>query len=90
MVDNSSSHNVVGVAIIFFARPDALRETFEAVKALKPPKLFLIQDGPRFSDDVIKIQKCRDIVADISWPCEVFKNYSETRELHGHLSMWIS
>jgi hypothetical protein len=69
----------VPVAIIFFARPDLLRQTFSAIRQNKPQKLFLIQDGPRpdKQDDIIKIQKCRDIVEHIDWDCEVYRNYSD-------------
>ena len=67
------------VALIFFARPDLLRQTFSAIKQNKPKQLFLIQDGPRNDkpDDIIKIQKCRDIVEHIDWECEVYRNYSD-------------
>ena len=69
----------VFVAIIFFARPDLLKQTFAVIKQNKPKKLFLIQDGPRHDkpDDLIKIQLCRDIVEHIDWDCEVHRNYSE-------------
>jgi hypothetical protein len=61
----------VGVAIVFFVRPDVLQKTFEAVAKMKPKKLFLIQDGPRSEGDRSKIEKCRDIVSRIGWDCEV-------------------
>lgn len=69
----------IPVALIFFARPDLLQITFEAIRAAKPSKLFLIQDGARVNSqtDNINIQKCREIVSTIDWDCEVYKNYSE-------------
>jgi hypothetical protein len=69
----------VPVALIFFARPDLLKQTFSAIRQNKPQKLFLIQDGPRPDkpDDIIKIQKCRDIVEHIDWDCKVYRNYSD-------------
>jgi len=69
----------VPVALIFFARPDLLKITFEAVRLAKPNKLFLIQDGPRINNenDKVNIEKCRNIVDAIDWQCEVYKNYSE-------------
>lgn len=69
----------ISVALIFFSRPETLKKVFERVKKAKPSKLFLIQDGPRVGNhlDIEKIQKCREIVDDIDWKCEVFKNYSE-------------
>jgi len=54
-----------------------LEETFNAVKILKPAKIFLIQDGPRNSEDIVHVEKCREIVTGIDWPCEIFRNYSD-------------
>lgn len=70
----------IPTAIIFFARPDLLEVTFEAVRKAKPSKLFLIQDGPREGNcsDLKKIKECQDIVENIDWDCKVYKNYSET------------
>lgn len=70
----------VPVALIFFNRPEPLREVFDAIKEARPSKLFLIQDGAREArpNDELNIKKCRDIVAEIDWECEVYRNYSET------------
>jgi hypothetical protein len=69
----------VPVALIFFARPDVLEITFQAIRKVRPKKIFLIQDGPRINrpDDIENIKKCREIVERIDWDCEVFKDYSE-------------
>lgn len=70
----------VPVALIFFNRPEPLREVFHAIKEARPSKLFLIQDGAREArpNDELNIKKCKDIVAEIDWECEVYRNYSET------------
>ena len=69
----------VPVAIIFFNRSDTLAKVFEQVKIAKPSLLFLVQDGARDgnSKDVESIQKCREVVNDIDWECEVVQDYSE-------------
>ena len=67
----------VGVALIFFNRPDSIKKVFESVRIAKPAKLFLIQDGYRSNKDIEKIKECRRIVEEIDWECEVHKNYSE-------------
>ena len=69
----------VPVAVIFFARPETLVHTFNRIKEARPSRLYLIQDGPRANrpDDPENIQKCRDIVADVDWDCDVKTNYSE-------------
>ncbi len=68
-----------GVALIFFNRPKPLKEVFEALKEIKPSKLFLIQDGAREgnTNDIKGIEECRKIVNQIDWECEVHRNYSD-------------
>lgn len=67
------------VMILFFNRPDNLKEVFDAVRKYQPSELFLVQDGEREGrlDDYENVQKCRDIVANIDWKCKVRRNYSE-------------
>lgn len=67
----------VSVLVIFFRRADALQKTFAAVKAARPRRLFLWQDGPRNESDLPGILECRKIVEDIDWDCEVYKMYNE-------------
>ena len=69
----------VNVLIIFFVRDEVLKKTFEAVKKARPRRLFLWQDGPRAGrpDDVEGIERCRKIVEDIDWDCEVYTTYNE-------------
>lgn len=65
------------VLIIFFVRDDVLRETFESVRKARPRRLLLWQDGARAGcpDDVEGIERCRNIVENIDWDCEVYKNF---------------
>ncbi|MFE7063745.1 hypothetical protein ACFVAD_16470 [Sutcliffiella sp. NPDC057660] len=69
----------VPVALIFFTRPETLKEVFKKVKKARPSKLFLIQDGERKGNefDYAKIKQCREIVNDIDWECEIYRNYSD-------------
>lgn len=69
----------VAVLCIFFVRDDCFAQSFAAVKAARPRTLLLWQDGPRpgREDDLIGIQKCRDIAEDIDWDCEVYRMYNE-------------
>jgi hypothetical protein len=68
----------IPVAVVFFNRPDTLKEVFDAIKEARPSKLFLIQDGARETkpNDLEKIEECKKIVENIDWECEVQKNYS--------------
>ncbi len=67
------------VAIIFFNRPDTLEKVFASVREAKPEKLYLIQDGARVNNkaDEEKIAKCREVVANVDWECEVVRDYSD-------------
>lgn len=68
----------VAVLIIFFNRDEQLRKTFEAVRRIKPKTLLLWQDGPRENcNDMEGILKCREIVSNIDWDCEVHRQYNE-------------
>jgi hypothetical protein len=67
------------VAFIIFKRPDTTERVFDAIRKVKPPKLFLIADGPRV-DRPGEAEKCaatRAILERVDWDCEVLKNYSE-------------
>lgn len=69
----------VAVLLIFFSRPGCFAQVFEQVKAARPSKLFLYQDGPREGNeiDVAGIAKCREIALDIDWECELHTFFQE-------------
>ncbi|MBF2067353.1 MAG: glycosyltransferase family 2 protein [Calothrix sp. C42_A2020_038] len=68
------------VVFIIFKRPHTTEKVFEAIRQAKPPKLFVIADGPRSnrSDEPEKCKATRAIIERVDWDCEVIKNYSET------------
>ncbi|WP_414583971.1 glycosyltransferase family 2 protein [Scytonema sp. PCC 10023] len=68
------------IAFIIFRRPHTTERVFEAIRQAKPPKLFVIADGPH-ADRVGEAEKCeatRAIIERVDWDCEVIKNYSDT------------
>ena len=65
----------VNVLLIFFNRPSTLKQVFESIKEAKPRRLLLWQDGQRTEKDLPNILNCREIVENIDWECEVYKNY---------------
>ena len=69
----------VSVLLIFFNRPNVFEKVFEQVKKAKPRRVFLYQDGPRKErpDDLLKINKCRQIAENIDWDCEIHRLYQE-------------
>jgi hypothetical protein len=67
------------VAFIIFKRPATTERVCDAIRKVKPPKLFLIADEPRV-DRPGEAEKCaatRAILERVDWDCEVLKNYSE-------------
>jgi len=67
------------IAYFIFNRPRHTRETFAAIRAQQPAKLFIIADGPRqgHATDAERCKEVRGIVEAIDWPCEVHRNYSD-------------
>lgn len=69
--------NDVAVLILFFNRPEPLKAVFDQVRAARPTRLFLYQDGPRNEKDMPGILACREVVETIDWECDVQKWYQE-------------
>lgn len=69
----------VAVLVLFFNRPELLKKLFEQIKAARPSRLLLYQDGPRNEGDLKQMEQCRAVVADdnIDWECTVHRNYRE-------------
>ena len=67
------------VAFIIFNRPDLTAQVFQEIAKARPPKLFVIADGPR-PHQLGERDKClaaRAVVEGVDWDCEVVKNYAE-------------
>lgn len=84
-IENYSNNQYIcktPVLLIFFNRPDVLSETFNAIRKVKPSKLYLAQDGAREGneEDKEKIEQCKEIVEKIDWECQVFKRYSDSNQ----------
>lgn len=67
------------VALIIFNRPHTTEQVFAAIRRARPPKLFLIADGPRADKpgEAELCQAARKIVQQVDWDCEVFENFSD-------------
>ena len=76
------AENDVAVLVIFFTRAEMLRHTFEAIRKARPSRLFLYQDGPRNTDDALKVEAARQVVSDtaIDWECDVQRNYHDAND----------
>jgi hypothetical protein len=66
------------VAFVLFRRPDRTRRIFEAIRAVRPKRLFLIADGPRAgnAEDARGCEEARAVVEEVDWPCEVTRDFA--------------
>ena len=64
---------------LVFNRPEPTTRVFEAIRKIKPEKLFIAADGPRRDrpEDIEKCGQVRSIVKNIDWPCEVKTLFQE-------------
>jgi hypothetical protein len=76
---NKQAQIDVPVLFIFFARPEQTSLVFEEIRNARPTKLYLYQDGARENrpDDIDNIIKCRNIVEEIDWECEINRFYQD-------------
>ena len=68
------------VAIIFFNRIEPLKTLVVRLAEVKPPKVYLVADGPRPTrpSDAEKTTECRAFMLHLPWTCEIKTNFSET------------
>ncbi|HEY5752823.1 MAG TPA: glycosyltransferase family 2 protein [Chthoniobacterales bacterium] len=68
------------IIYIFFNRPELMRQSFAAIRAARPARLYLIADGPRPLNpaDAERCAAARAYIeSQLDWPCEVTRDYSE-------------
>jgi hypothetical protein len=70
------------VAFFVYNRPGVTARVWERIREARPPKLFIVADGPRPNrpDDAVKCEQVRAVVSDcaVDWPCSVLRIYSST------------
>lgn len=68
------------ILLIIFNRPDKVRMLIEALRSVRPARLYVAADGPR-DCRIGESELCaetRNAIDAIDWPCEVFKDYAES------------
>jgi hypothetical protein len=65
------------VAFIIFNRPDTTEKVFAQIRRAQPPKLYIIADGPRTSEEKALTDATRAVAEQVDWPCKVKPLYSE-------------
>jgi hypothetical protein len=68
------------VAFILFNRPAVTERVFAAIRAARPPELFLIADGPRqnIPEDPARCAAARAMTEKVDWPCQVHRKFADT------------
>jgi hypothetical protein len=61
------------VLFLIFNRPETTARVFEAIRAARPPRLYVTADGPREGrhGEVERCNEARRIATAVDWPCEV-------------------
>lgn len=62
---------------IVFNRPELVARTFEAIRAARPPRLYVSADGPRADrpDDAGRCAATRAVATAVDWPCELHTRF---------------
>ncbi|MGV1869921.1 hypothetical protein [Agrobacterium rosae] len=71
--------DIAPVVVIIFNRPDLTARLFEQISQAEPKQLLIVADGPR-ATKMGEAEKCfeaRQIFENITWECDVLRNYSE-------------
>src|SRR5664280_431390 len=65
--------------LLVFNRPDTTRKVFEAIRAARPPRLYVAADGPRPNrpGEAERCEDARRIVSAVDWPCDMKLRFRE-------------
>ncbi len=61
------------VLFIIFNRPETTQQVFDAIRKVKPPRLYVAADGPRpdVATDKTRCEETREIIEQVDWQCEL-------------------
>lgn len=65
------------VAVIFYNRPNTLRQLLEVLSEIRPEEVVYISDGPRDEESRVLVEECRKLVAQSDWGAERTFYYSK-------------
>lgn len=67
------------VLFLIFNRPEMTQRAFNAIRKVKPQKLFVNADSPRRTKpgEDEKCQAARDVIKQVDWDCQVFTNFRD-------------
>lgn len=75
----TAKHLATPILIIIFNRPDTTSLVLEAIRKVRPPRLYIAADGPRpgIESDVELCRQARNLSNSLDWDCEVITWYRE-------------
>ena len=61
------------ILFLVFNRPDTTQRVFDAIKQVKPGRLFVAADGPRINhtEEAERCEAVRSIIKQVDWDCEL-------------------
>lgn len=65
------------VVFLIFNRPELTQQVFRVIKQVRPSRLLVVADGPRFPEEARQCRAARAIVDGVNWDCEVSTNFSD-------------
>jgi hypothetical protein len=83
MIDSMSFNNnttfTTPILLLIFNRPSTTKMVFEAIREMKPAKLYVAADGPRANKpgEELKCEEARRIATAVDWDCEVHTLFRE-------------
>lgn len=83
-IANAQWENLLGeqvpVLLLVFNRPEETRRVVESLRQVRPGRLFVAGDGPRFDhpEDHENCRLTRQAAKDIDWPCDLQTRFLET------------
>ncbi len=83
------SFNCPPILVVFFNRPDVLRQNLRALSRIAPKQLFLACDGPRerVPTDHTRVEECQRLALEmVDWDCKVETMFAERN--HG-CDTWV-
>ena len=68
------------VLFLVFNRPETTTRVFEAIRAARPPRLYVAADGPRATrqGEAKRCEAVRAIATTVDWPCELKTLFRDT------------
>jgi len=78
----------VPIAVIMFKRADKTAQIIDQIGKVRPRKLYLIGDGPRYDGEKAQVEECRRIVeSHVTWNCDLVKYYaSQNRGVYENIA----